>query len=227
MCGRYSLRSSGEKVAEEFQLDERPSLFTPRFNIAPSMQVLVIGTQRTGRRRIARTLRWGIDAPWQRKSASSMLLSQARVETLAQKRVFRSSYEERRCLLAADGFYEWKKLGKDKQPYYVQRSSGGLLGIAALWERYENSEGQSIVGCVLLTQEADVALAEIHHRMPVVLSPKAYAAWLDPDRALTEELDTLLASHALRGADFAFHRVSKEVNSTSFDEARAVEAIED
>lgn len=219
MCGRYSLHSSAEEVAEAFALDEPPQLFGPRYNIAPSMEVLVVATRRTDDRRIARSLRWGICAPWQRRPASRRLLSQARVETVAEKPAFMAAFHERRCLLVANGFYEWKTTGAAKEPYHVRLCGGGLFGIAALWERNEGEDGNCVVGCVLMTQQADAELLAIHHRMPVVLPAAAYAAWLAPGPVRGEELTALLQSHALGGAAF-------ESNRASFDGPAVAEAID-
>ncbi len=180
MCGRYTLRASGERLAEAFGLSEVPSLF-PRYNIAPTQAVPVIRVLRANPATKGRELvplRWGLIPSWADDPAIGNRLINARSETVADKPSFRGAFRNRRCLIPADGFYEWKKAGKAKQPVYVQRRNGMPFAFAGLWEQWER-EGEVIESCAVITTAANELMAEFHDRMPVILDPKDYDLWLD------------------------------------------------
>jgi putative SOS response-associated peptidase YedK len=166
MCGRYSLHSNPEVVALMFGLSEVPA-YQPRYNIAPAAQVLII------RRNEAALVRWGLVPRWARDPAAGAKMNNARAETVAEKPSFREAYRKRRCLIPANGFYEWKLEGGRKQPYYIYPSGGELFAFAGLWEQWNDLQT-----CCIITTEANGKMAAVHERMPVIVSPAEYADWL-------------------------------------------------
>ncbi len=193
MCGRYTLHASGEQVAQQFALPTVPDL-PPRYNIAPTQAVAVV--RQTARTRELAWLRWGLVPPWADSPAIGARMINARAETVADKPSFRHALRQRRCLIIADGFYEWhavagaRRAGRrgSKTPYYMQLADGAPFAFAGLWEVWRHGDG-FLETCTIITTEPNRLLAPIHNRMPVILSPEHYALWLAPalhdDRALT------------------------------------------
>jgi putative SOS response-associated peptidase YedK len=166
-------------IAEHFQLDETPSL-APRYNIAPTQRVPAIRVIVDDGRRRMEMLRWGLIPSWARDASIGNRLINARAETVHAKPSFREAYRSRRCLVVADGFYEWKKLGRLKQPYLIRLASGEPFGIGGLWERWRAPDGAPVESCTLITVPANKLVAELHDRMPVIIDPRDYDRWLDP-----------------------------------------------
>jgi putative SOS response-associated peptidase YedK len=173
MCGRYALHSSPEVVALAFGLAEVPA-FAPRYNIAPAARVLVV------RQGGAAFVRWGLVPRWARDPAIGAKMNNARAETVAEKPSFREAYRRRRCLIPASGFYEWKSEGGVKQPYYIHPSGGALFAFAGLWESWTDPGRAQppLETCAVITTEANAKMAAVHDRMPVIVSPAEYSAWL-------------------------------------------------
>jgi putative SOS response-associated peptidase YedK len=218
VCGRFTLTSSPEELARRFGLDDTAEL-APRYNIAPGQDVLAVRVDTDGRRR-ADALRWGLVPPWAPDPSVGNRMINARVETAATRPAFRDALRERRCLVPADGFYEWADRGGFKQPYYIRASDGALFAFAGLWERWTNPDGVLLESCTLLTTDAAQGLRDLHHRMPVMLAPDAYAGWLDP--AFREPLSLLdRASDATIDA-FQFHPVSMRVNGAALDDPACI-----
>ena len=178
MCGRVALTASGEELAEAFALDEIPQL-APRYNIAPTQPLLVVRHDR-GRPR-ARSLRWGLSrralAEGEALEAGGLLIN-ARSETVASKPSFREAFKRRRCLIPASGFYEWKRTGGRRRPFFIRLDSGGVFALAGIWEPPAESEPDSPGACVILTTEPNRLLLTLHDRMPVILPPGHYGTWL-------------------------------------------------
>lgn len=172
MCGRYSLHSNPDVVALQFGLESLP-VFAPRYNIAPAAQVLIV--KRDG----AALARWGLVPRWSEDPSIGAKLNNARAETLGEKHSFRGAYHRRRCLIPANGFYEWKRQGALKQPYYVHPADGELFAFAGLWETWRDSDT-----CTIVTTEANATLRPIHDRMPVIIAPEHYAGWLHGEEGL-------------------------------------------
>ena len=194
MCGRFTLRAAPEAVADHFELDEPPQS-QARYNIAPGQAVDAIRV--SGSARICDSLLWGLVPSWAADPSVGSRMINARVETIAEKPAFRSAIRKRRCLIPADGFYEWAGESAPKQPYHIARSDGGLFGFAGLWASWRSEAGRELNTCTIVTTEANAALRAIHRRMPVIVGPGDYADWLDPDQGDVELLRGLLA----RGAD--------------------------
>ncbi|MGE0253170.1 MAG: SOS response-associated peptidase [Alphaproteobacteria bacterium] len=213
MCGRYSLTTPVESVARLFGVDERPNL-APRWNIAPTQEVLAVRLAADGTRRFA-SLVWGLVPAWSNDPGTSGRLIHARADTVAVKPSFRAAFRQRRCLMVADAFYEWQERPDGNLPWRITLAPGpdGVappFAFAGLWERRAARDGlPALETCALVTTGANAQLAPIHHRMPVILPPDSHAAWLDPATPLPALL-SMLRPYA--GA-MAAARISTRINS--------------
>lgn len=192
MCGRYTLKTPAAALAQQFELAELPDL-APRYNIAPTQQVAVVRAAEAGRS--CELMGWGLIPAWAKDSAIGGKLINARSETAAEKPSFRSAMRQRRCLVLADGFYEWQAgsgKGKGKQPFYMTMDDERPFAMAGLWEAWHDADGTTRNTCTILTTTANELLAPIHDRMPVILPPEEYTRWLDPGMRHAEALHDLL-----------------------------------
>ncbi len=210
MCGRYTLFSEPAALAEQFGV-AIPAPYAPRYNIAPSQPVLVVRSENDARH--SALLDWGLLPSWSKDPRGSRRPINARAETVAEKPSFRTAFRRRRCLVPADGYYEWSSSGGAKQPWFIRRTDQRCFAIAGLWE-YWQRDGAVIESCCLLTCAANPRVAGIHHRMPVIIEPSAYATWLG-------EVDEPAAlARLLSAADddaLTMQAVSKRVNSPAND----------
>jgi putative SOS response-associated peptidase YedK len=190
MCGRFTLEKSIGDLATLFQLPAMPDL-AGRYNIAPTQPIAVVRATEEGEGRELAIVRWGLIPAWAKEPGAMPLLINARAETAATKPAFRAALRRRRCLVPADGFYEWQTQGKQKQPYHMRRRDGQPFALAGLWERWEGPEG-CIDSCALLTTTANELMSPIHDRMPVILDPHQFDLWLDPGVQDVELLQDLL-----------------------------------
>ncbi|WP_420431816.1 SOS response-associated peptidase [Candidatus Poriferisocius sp.] len=212
MCGRYSITASLEELAKRFDFDGHRDDFSPRYNVAPTQQVLaVVG----GDSRRAGFMRWGLIPPWSKDGPSSRPLINARAETVAEKPSFRSSLKKRRCLVLADGFYEWQRTGDTKRPMRVAMRSGEPFAFAGLWSVWTDPEGNRTPSCAIITTEANDLLRPIHHRMPVILPEQAEDLWLDTALDDSDALTQLLEPYSKDALEA--YEVSGLVNSASND----------
>ena len=216
MCGRYTLSTPAGRLAEEFQLDSTVEI-TPSYNVAPTQQVAAVLEDEGGRR--LEMLRWGLVPSWAEDPEIGARMINARSETAPEKPSFRSAFRRRRCLIAADGFYEWKRENGGKQPYYFRMHDGRPFAFAGLWESWEKGDGV-LRTCAILTTRANSVLQDIHDRMPVILPHDAYNAWLDPD-ADREELGELMVPYSYD--DLETYPVSRFVNSPRNNDERCIE----
>ena len=177
MCGRFIQCTSGDRLAERFHLPAAPVL-TPRYNVAPSQPVGAIRIAEDGRREWV-ALRWGLIPAWAPKPRTAYSTINARAETVADKPTYRHAFRRRRCLIPADGFYEWRQLGARKQPYCIVPTDGTAFAFAGLWDRWEQ-DGQVLESCTIVVTQANARIAPLHDRMPVILDPADEARWLDP-----------------------------------------------
>jgi putative SOS response-associated peptidase YedK len=207
-------------VAEAFGLPEAPDLL-PRFNIAPGQPVAVVRQEARAEGRELAFLRWGLIPDWADDPSIGNRLANARSETAATKPSFRRAFQSRRCLVVADGFYEWQKTNGRKQPYFVGLQSDRPFGLAGLWERWEK-HGEPVESCTILTTDANELMQPIHERMPVILPPDQYALWLDPRCQETGKLAKLLQPFPSEG--MLAYRVSALVNNPKNDVPQCVEA---
>ena len=223
MCGRYTLKTAPEIVAEQFQL-EQPLAIQPRYNVAPSQLVACIRTNPASIEREGVFLWWGLIPSWAKDPKIGMQLINARAETLAEKPSFRAAFRHRRCLVLADGFYEWRREGRTKQPYFFRFREGGPFAMCGLWERWEKSDGSPIESCAIVTTESNAVLEPIHNRMPVILNPKDYDLWLDPRRKDPAELSCLLQPYP--PDEMVAVPVSLRVNNPKNDDPKCLERVE-
>jgi len=177
MCGRYALAASSPDLAKWFRIDETIN-FTPRVNIAPTEIVPAIRQGPDGLRELI-GLRWGLIPYWSHDPKSGARAINARMESVAEKPAFRDPFRKRRCLIPASGFYEWKKVGRARQPYLIYPRDGSIMALAGLWDRWESPEEDPIESCTILTQDANELVRPLHDRMPVVIAPADYDRWLD------------------------------------------------
>jgi putative SOS response-associated peptidase YedK len=228
MCGRFTLRAPASAVAEAFGLglDVVPPL-EPRYNIAPSQAVPVLRLSSAERRELV-LLRWGLIPSWADDPGIGNRLINARAETAAGKPAFRAAFRQRRCLLAADGFYEWAPASHGKraprQPYLFQIRSGGPFGFAGLWESWEGPQGARIESCTILTTSANELVRPVHDRMPVIVAPTDYQRWLDPAATRPEPLLGLVRPYPAEA--MVATAVSPWVNSPAHDDPRCIAAAE-
>jgi putative SOS response-associated peptidase YedK len=222
MCGRYTLKADREALAEHFDLPEVPLLLEPRYNIAPTQPVAIVRLDEGGGRSLA-LLRWGLVPHWSAEPKVSFSNINARAETVAKSPAFRSAYRSRRCLMPADGFYEWAAPpGRAKQPHYFRLGDGGPFAFAALWERWDKGD-EPIESCALITTTANGLVAPVHGRMPTILEPGDYARWLDPETP-SPALQALLRPYSVEAMEG--YPVSRLVNRPSNDGPRCVEPAE-
>jgi putative SOS response-associated peptidase YedK len=185
MCGRFAFYSPTEATAALFGAEDATPV-APRFNIAPTQDIAAIRKSADAGREML-LLRWGLIPFWAIDKSIGTRMINARAETVAEKPAYRAAYKHRRCLVLADGFYEWQKQGDAKQPYYISLASGDPFALAALWENWtDKSSGESIQSTTLITTAANEFMQSLHHRMPMVLEPRAADAWLDGDMSMIE-----------------------------------------
>jgi putative SOS response-associated peptidase YedK len=180
MCGRYRLSRRKRLIEEYFDACSGEEEWAPRYNIAPTQAVPVIRQNPKEPRRELSLVRWGLIPSWVKGSSGAARMTNARSETAATKPAFRDALKFRRCLVPADGFYEWQKTGKAKQPYCFEVNEGELFAFAGIWERWKDPSGQWVKSCSILTTTPNAVTAAIHDRMPVILDPDGYDLWLDP-----------------------------------------------
>ncbi|HXQ31970.1 MAG TPA: SOS response-associated peptidase [Steroidobacteraceae bacterium] len=221
MCGRFAFHSPHETVVQLFAVPRAAPDIAPRWNIAPTSEVAAVRVAGDGRRELV-SLHWGLVPSWAKERAIGQRMINARAETLLEKPAFRSAFRRRRCLVLADGYYEWRVVTGGKQPYYVHAASGLPFGMAALWETWHDLENnEPLESCVIVTRESSGVVREIHGRMPVIIPPESYAIWLDPANEDVAALATLLTAEP--GAELVAHPVSRRVNSPRSEGAELVE----
>ena len=215
MCGRFTLRPTPKELAEYFELFREPE-WSPRYNIAPTQDVLAIRTDSNDASREAVLLRWGLIPSWAKDQKIGSKLINARADTVADKPSVRASFKRRRCLIAADGYFEWQQREgqRHKQPYYIYPGDEGLVAFAGLWEQWRLTDDATLQTCAIITTEANQTLSEVHNRMPVILSPGSFATWLDSE-APPDRLQELLRPAAEDLLDF--REISTYVNNVRHD----------
>jgi putative SOS response-associated peptidase YedK len=220
MCGRYELHSHPAVIALAFGLPQQPEI-PPRYNIAPTTDVPIVRVNSEGQRELVR-MRWGLVPRWAKDPSIGARMINARGETIADKPSFRMAYRRHRCLLPANGFYEWMATGSGesarKQPLHIGMADGSLFGFAGVYERWRSDEGEVLDTCTIVTTDANALLRPVHDRMPVIVPPEHYARWLDPANA---EVADVIAPYP-PGA-MAYYPVSPRVNSVRFDDASLIE----
>lgn len=221
MCGRFTLRTPAYKLAEAFGIEVRANL-AARYNIAPSQDIAALRVDGENQRELV-MLRWGLVPAWAKDPAMGNRMINARAETVAEKPAFRAAFRQRRCLIPADGFFEWQKTPDgSKQPYLMARPDGEPFTMAGLWERWQPpGTDEPLETCTIITTEANETLAPVHHRMPVIVAPGDRDAWLDPAAPSTETLTALL--RPAPDEDLTANAVDRHVNNSRHDDPRCIE----
>ena len=218
MCGRFALARSPEELTRIFDLAEAAD-WAPRFNIAPTTDIAVVRRSPAGAR-VLHLLRWGLIPPWSLDPHHGAPLINARAETVTVKPAFRAAFQQRRCLIPADGFYEWQAQGRTKQPFYFSDTSGQGLALAGLWEAWRTPAGGLLRTCCILTTAAQGRVVPVHDRMPLILPPRAWATWLG---GTAVEAQALLAPAP--AATLQCWPVSQRVNAVREDGAGLREPV--
>ena len=222
MCGRYELHSHPAALALAFGLAEPPEL-TARYNIAPMTEVPVIRVNSHGERELAH-LRWGLVPRRARDPSIGSKIVNARGETLKDRQSFQIAFRRHRCLLPADGFYEWMVIGRGeharKQPVRIAMQDGRPFALAGLFERWLSPEGQILDTCAVITTASNALLRPFHDRMPMIVAPEDYARWLDPENA---DVEDLVAPYP--GEQMAYHPVSTRLNAVRNDSPDLIEPV--
>jgi len=211
MCGRFVRSSPVSTIIELFHAAPASFELSSSFNIAPSQDILIIND--TGKRELIKC-RWGFLPPWIKDLSEGSPMINARAETIDEKPSFREAFKKQRCLIIADGFYEWKR-EKQKIPYFIRLKSGKPLGFAGLYHYSSSSEGNKICGCAIITTEANDLVASIHNRMPVIVPEEKIDMWLDPEYKDYVALKGILCAYP--SEEMEMFRVSNAVNSPKFD----------
>lgn len=222
MCGRYTLSTPADVIQSVFDLGEALE-WEPRYNIAPTQLVPAVVAAESGAR-VPRIMHWGLIPSWADGPAIGNRMINARAETAPEKPAFRGAFKSRRCLLPADGFYEWQKLEKRKQPHCIRLKSGAVFAFAGLWDRWKSPEGEVVESCTILTTDANDVVRALHDRMPVILAAGDYALWLDP-KAKPELLKTLL--RPFDAEPMEAYPVSTVVNSPRNETPECIKPVTD
>ncbi|MGD1025335.1 MAG: SOS response-associated peptidase [Candidatus Sulfotelmatobacter sp.] len=198
MCGRYRLSRRKQRVEEYFDSAPWDDDWSPRYNIAPTQPVPVIRQNPKEPIRELSLMKWGLIPHWSKDGSGAAGMINARSETAATQPAFRESLRSRRCLIPADGFYEWTREGKTKRPFCFEINHGQLFAFAGLWDRWKDPSGHWITTCSILTTAPNAVTAIVHDRMPVVLAPEIYDLWLDPGMTKVEAVSDLLKPYDAR-----------------------------
>ncbi len=220
MCGRFVLDSSIPDIANEFHVDQTSLEYEPSYNIAPTQYIVVV--KKNGIKVLTKC-RWGFLPSWAKDPAIGNKMINARSETVAEKPAFRKAFKNQRCLIVADGFYEWMKKGKVKTPVYIRLKPGKPFGFAGLYNIWISPEGDELCTSTIITTEANELLAPIHNRMPVIIQKDEYDHWLNPDFQDTEKLLSLLKP--FDSQQMEFYAVSPKVNSPAYNSKDNIEPV--
>jgi putative SOS response-associated peptidase YedK len=224
MCGRYTLRVSPAELAEIFGVLNAIE-WSPRYNIAPTQTVAAVRSQESDGGRELVLLKWGLIPSWADDPKIGSRMINARGDTVASKPAFRSAIKKKRCLIPADGFYEWKPIPgqKTKQPYLISVRDVAAFAFAGLWEHWHGPDGTQIESCSIITTDANELMQQVHNRMPVILDPADYDRWLDRNMQSAQDVVDLLKPFPARRMQLT--PVSTLVNSPRNDTAKCVEAL--
>ena len=220
MCGRFTLKTPPSALAKFFGLPETPDL-APRFNVAPTQPVATVLVL-TGDRQF-RMMRWGLVPSWAKDLSIGNRMINARAETIVEKPSFRTALRERRCIVMADGFYEWEHKAQPRRPFHIVNKDGTPLGFAGLWERWKPPEGDPIESCTIITTTANELVGKLHDRMPVILEPGDYDLWLDPSVREPERVLPLLRQYPAKKMES--FPVSTLVNSPAHESPECLKPL--
>ena len=218
MCGRYAITTAPEAIRRLFGYVEQPN-FPPRYNVAPTQPIPIV-RMADGKRQYA-LMRWGLIPSWAKDPRSFSLLINARGESVLDKPAFRNAMKRRRCLIPADGFFEWKNEGKFRRPFYIRPKSQQPMALAGLWETWTGPNGEEMDTAVIVTTQANRMLSALHDRMPVVVPPEAFDFWLDCDNVDATSATALMTPAPDNALEM--HEVSAAVNKAANDTPELIE----
>jgi putative SOS response-associated peptidase YedK len=223
MCGRFVGYRNLDELQEIFPIDRSACEVVANYNVAPSQEILAIFKYQ-GQNWLDK-FHWGLVPFWAKDLSIGNRMINARAETVAEKPAFKNAFKKRRCLIIADGFYEWKGPKGQKQPHFITLSDKKPFAFAGLWEIREEKDQQSFYrSCTIITTEACEAMRDIHHRMPVILKPDVHEFWLNPDNRDVEVLKNILVTEFL--TDLVSYPVSKEVNSIRHNDVSCIDPVD-
>jgi putative SOS response-associated peptidase YedK len=222
MCGRLVCSSPVKHIAEQFRVSREFPEYQPNYNVSPTEQVLII--RKDGEKQLVSS-RWGFVPSWSKDLSVGAKMINARAETVSTKEAFRSAFRLNRCLIVADGFYEWEKSGKKRVPVYITLRSGKPFGIAGLYNTWKAPEGREVCTCTLITAEPNDLLGQIHNRMPVIVPEERNDFWLDPKNRDYEGLQTMLKPYP--SEEMQYLRVSGKVNMAGYNSPDNIRPIAD
>jgi putative SOS response-associated peptidase YedK len=226
MCGRFTLFLSRAEIERFFDVLTVPFDLQPNYNVAPTQEIPVIIQQEDARH--LRKFRWGLVPFWAKDTAIGSRMINARVETASSKPAFKSAFRHRRCLIPANGFYEWQGKAGSKQPFYFHFPAGEPMAFAGLWETWQDKSApdasEPYQSCTIITTEASEWVRDVHDRMPLILKPEGYGEWLDPENKDAESIERILETGSVR--DLQRYPVSKLVNRVESNSKACVEPIE-
>lgn len=221
MCGRFSLTSKAHRLRDHFALAAEPEALAPHYNIAPAQAVLVIPNRS---RRLLRPARWGLIPHWASDARIGHRLINVRNDTLLTREAFRAALERRRCIIPADGFYEWQRGARGARiPYFVSRRDGEPLALAGIWDVWRPADQEAVASCAIVTTEANALIGPIHDRMPVILAPEDYDLWLTATPQAPAALERLLAPCPPEWLEA--RRVSTHVNKPEHDDPSCIAPV--
>jgi putative SOS response-associated peptidase YedK len=224
MCGRYRLSRRKQLIEEQFDTADWQEDWNPRFNIAPTQQVPVIRQHPKEPIRQLALMKWGLIPAWSKDPSSGASMINARSETASTKPAFRDAMKLRRCLVPADGFYEWQRRGSAKHPFCFEVGDGGLFAFAGLWERWRDPSGQWVKSCAILTTTPNAVTSAAHDRMPVILDRESYDLWLDPGMKNVAAISELLKPYEARL--MRCYPVSTRINHVANDDEECSRPVE-
>jgi putative SOS response-associated peptidase YedK len=223
MCGRFTLHTPESLLREAFGVDSSAPLgLNPRYNIAPSQQVPIVRDTRSGREMVM--ARWGLIPHWSKEAKTRYSTINARIETVSEKPTYRTPFKHRRCLIPADGFYEWKVVEGRKVPHHIRMRDGSVFALAGLWDRWER-EGESLESCCIIVMPANDIMKSLHERMPAIVASDDHGMWLDPRVADKDKIMGCLNSSP--SSRLITYPVTPRVNSPKYDDEVCMEPAYD
>jgi len=221
MCGRFALYSSLPEIVEAFQVQAVRFDLAPSYNVAPTQEVAVV--VRREEENILEKMRWGLIPFWAKDPSIGSRMINARLETLSEKPSFKRPLKNQRCLVVADGFFEWAKIGENKTPMFIRSRSGRPFGVAGLYDVWQSPEGEAVASCTIVTTQANPFMQPIHARMPLILPQPEEAAWLDP--STPHIADWLAALAPYPDDELQAYEVSRRVNSPQYNGVECIQPV--
>ena len=223
MCNRYRLTHSKQYLSDRFQATGDEIEDRPRYNIAPTQPVLIVRKEQGKKIRHFTTMRWGLIPSWAKDMSIGTKTLNARSETVTTKPAFRDSILTTRCLIPADGFYEWRKMGSVKQPYCFEVGEGEVFALAGLWDQWTSPDGEVIESCTILTTTPNSLVADLHDRMPVIVPSDKYELWLDPDVTDFKAIRDILKPYDATA--MRLYPVNRKLNNSNNDDAESASPV--